>query len=186
MEPTNTITQNDWYISSDESDTGYITDNEKSSNSIFETETTYVSPELIRIFNLTPPLNDTSLIMPSNMVPYYITVYNPFADKYNTLGIIEGSVSSTELQLRFCQETIQIFQILYKRLGDDLWKQMQYLNFDDLINRYYIEKYTRNIPFSIHYFLNNEWRIFKYTQEMKTHIYKEFLDSISNVIDDKH
>ena len=169
----NNIENSEWYVSSEDEDA----ENNTSSNSVFEDENS-VSHELIRIFNLTPPLNDKSFTQPNVIVPYYITVYNPIPDKHDNLGIIQGSIMYNELLSKFKTEILQILLIYVQRIGRTLWKKRNPPTFDDFLHLYYVEPYTRNCPFVIHYFLNEEWRIFKYTSEFKQEVYTQFLGTI--------
>lgn len=167
------INDNDFYISDDDSDGAEGAEHK----SIFDMEISDVSPELIRIFNLTPPLNDTvsSAVHASTVVPYYITIYSPIPEGHNSLGIIEGTVPYPELYGRVVSETRQILETYVKRVGWGEWKKKNFKSFDQFVANYFIRKYTHREPFVFHYFLNGEWRIFKYSADMKREIYSGFV-----------
>lgn len=173
------INDADFYISDDSDEGAFGAENK----SIFDMEISGVSPELIRIFNLTPPLNDVSAtaVHSSTIVPYYITVYSPVNEGHKSLGIIEGSVPYPQLCERVSQETLKILVMYLKRVGLGEWKKKRHKSFDHIFNDYFVKKYTYCDPFIFHYFFNGEWRIFKFSLEMKREIFSAFLTHIRKI-----
>lgn len=125
--------------------------------------------DMLKIFNMTDE---------HTKIPYYITMYNPCPLPYDTLGILRGSVETMELEKVFIKKACFIFQI---------WKQcmlQENLNvrptsFDDVWNMYYLQPYTSNAPFSIYYFMDDEWKLYVFSEHAKHIVFMSIVDTVS-------
>lgn len=168
------LDKNDFYMSDDNEDN----DGEETEmqSSIYDMEISNINPELMRIFNLTPPLNDNNYVLPNTIIPYYIVIYNPIPSKLNLFRIANGKTEYQKMTNTFEEEICQIMYTHKIQAGKVYWNKHIH-QYDDFIKYYYVDKFLPYSPFDIHYFLNGEWRIFNLTNSSKKIVYKKCIST---------
>jgi hypothetical protein len=168
------LDKNDFYMSDDNEDNdGEDTEMHRS---IYDMEISNINPELMRIFNLTPPLNDNNYVQPNTIIPYYIVIYNHIPIKYSLFRIVNGKTEYHKMTNTFEEEIVQIMNNHRMQSGSIYWDKHIH-HYDDFIKYYFVERFLPYSPFDINYFLNGEWRIFNLTNSSKKIVYKKCIST---------
>jgi hypothetical protein len=172
---TNKEDDNDSLYLSDTDDETYTPSSSSSGNrSLYEIDIMNVDPSLIRIFNITPPIEQNPQIHPDTMIPYFIMIRSPSPHTNNTLAVVQGKVKYCDWIDKMEKETLKILIWWANQMDSRLFEYSPPHSFDDIYNTYYTEKYTRSSPFSIQYFMDDEWQTFKYTSIQKDKLFSMF------------
>lgn len=144
--------------------------------SLYDIDISNLNPSLMRIFNITPPIEQKPYIDPDTMIPYFIMIRSPTPHTHNTLAVVQGKVRYGSWIDKMERETLKIFIWWANQMDSRLFECSPPYSFDDIYNAYYTEKYTRSPPFTLHYFMEDEWQTFNYTSLMKDKIFGMFRD----------
>lgn len=165
-----------------DSDDGSAESNDTPSKSIYDIDVSTLNPELIRIFNLTPPLEHSSHISPDTIVPYYITIMCPLPMPFNTMSFKHGQSVYSKFVQTIESETLDILVWWLNQINLELFVKRPPYNFDELYKSYYVKPYTRAHPFTFYYFVNGKWDTYKLTSISKDKIFNTFYNNFHKYV----
>jgi hypothetical protein len=175
---------------SDDTDSLFLSDSDDdntekmntSSKTIYDIDISTVNPEFMRIFNLTPPLENTSSLLPDTIIPYYVIIVSPIPKPYETTSYKHGQAMYSKFVQTIESEILDILIWWVNQIDLDMFVVSPPYCFDDLYKSYYMKNYTRAHPFTFYYFVNGKWDIYKLTSISKDRIFNMFYNNFHKYV----